>query len=86
MFDENTIFYDTMVGNSVGILTGYYNYSQIVVELLSGGEINGFSLCPTLTPTPTPTPTLTQTPTSTFAWYTYSLGTGATSNDACTAF
>jgi len=63
LFDENTIFYDTMVGNSVGILTGYYNYSQIVVELLSGGEVNGFSLCPTITPTPTPT--ITETPTNT---------------------
>ena len=41
---------------------------------------------PTETETPTPTPTNTQTPTSTFAWYTYSLGTGATANDACTAF
>jgi hypothetical protein len=67
LFDENTIFYDTMVGNSVGILTGYYNNSQIVVELLSGGEVNGFSLCPTITPTPTntTTPTNTITPTLT---------------------
>ena len=64
-FDENTIFYDTMVGNSVGILTGYYNYSQIVVQLLSGGEVNGFSLCPTPTPTVTQTPTNTPTVTST---------------------
>ena len=64
-FDENTIFYDTMVGNSVGTLTGYYNNSSIVVELLSGGEINGFSLCPTLTPTPTNTSTPTNTPTVT---------------------
>ena len=29
---------------------------------------------------------VTQTPTSTFAWYTYSLGTGATANNACIAF
>jgi hypothetical protein len=44
---------------------------------------------PTPTGTPeseTPTPTGTQTPTPTFAWYTYSLGTGATANDACIAF
>ena len=65
LFDENTIFYDTMVGNSVNILTGYYNYSQIVVGLLSGGEVNGFSLCPTPTPTVTQTPTNTPTVTST---------------------
>ena len=64
-FDENTIFYDTMVGNSVGILTGYYNNSSVVVQLSSGGEINGFSLCPTLTPTPTNTSTPTNTPTVT---------------------
>ena len=64
-FDENTIFYDTMVGNSVGNLTGYYNNSSIVVQLSSGGEINGFSLCPTLTPTPTNTSTPTNTPTVT---------------------
>ena len=45
---------------------------------------------PTVTPTPnqtsTPTPTVTQTPTQTFAWYTYSLGTGTTAINACTAF
>ena len=136
LFDENTIFYDTITGPSVGNLTGYYNNSQIVVELLSGGEVNGFSLCQTLTPTPTvtttptetptntptptetptntPTPTETPTntptptgtpaetptptptgtpaetptptPTPTFAYYTYSLGTGATANDACIAY
>jgi hypothetical protein len=41
---------------------------------------------PTPTVTQTNTPTVTQTPTQTFAWYIYSLGSGATSNDACTAF
>jgi hypothetical protein len=64
LFDENTIFYDTIIGPSVGILTGYYNNSQTVVELLSGGEVNGFSLCQTLTPTPTVTQTPTNTPTN----------------------
>jgi hypothetical protein len=29
---------------------------------------------------------MTQTPTQTFAWYTYSLGTGTTANEACAAF
>jgi hypothetical protein len=41
---------------------------------------------PNVTPTNTATPTVTQTPTQTFAWYTYSLGTGSTANNACTAF
>ena len=41
---------------------------------------------PTTTATNTPTPTTTLTPTATFGYYTYSLGTGATSNDACTDF
>ncbi len=125
-FDENSIFYDTIVGPSVGTLTGYFNNSQTIVQLINGVEGGGFSLCQTLTPTPTPTTTQTQTPTNTstpsqtptntstptntpsqtptntptntgtptqtpsptptFAYYTYSLGTGATSNDACTAF
>lgn len=40
----------------------------------------------TETPTPTNTETPTPTPTQTFAQYTYSLGSGATSNDACAAF
>jgi septal ring-binding cell division protein DamX len=39
----------------------------------------------TETPTSTPTQTMTPTPTQTFAWYTYSLGTGSTSVDACSA-
>ena len=44
------------------------------------------TVTPTNTPTPTVTETLTPTPTQTFAWYTYSLGSGATANDACLAF
>jgi len=92
IFDENNTFYDTIVGPSVGDLTGYFNNSQIIVELAGGTQTGGFSVCPTLTPTPTTTSTPTQTPTNTpsptptFAYYTYSLGTGATENDACTNF
>ena len=43
---------------------------------------------PTITETPTNTPTTTptNTPTPTFAYYTYSLGTGATPNEACIAY
>jgi hypothetical protein len=41
---------------------------------------------PTVTTTETPTQTPTTTPTATFGYYTYSLGTGGTANDACTDF
>jgi len=101
LFDENTIFYNTIVGPSTINLTGYFNNSQIVVQLNNGTQTGGFILCQTLTPTPTQTttptntptntqtptrtPTQTPTPTPTFAYYTYSLGTGATANAACTA-
>ena len=102
IFDENNVFYNTIVGPSTENLNGFFNNSQIVVELNNGTQTGGFSACQTLTPTPTqtqtqtqtPTPTQTQTqtptntpsPTPTFAYYTYSLGTGATENDACTNF
>jgi hypothetical protein len=92
IFDENTIFYDILVGPTTIDMTGYYNYSQTVVELDINGNTGIFNLCTTLTPTPTNTGTPTQTPTNTpsptptFAYYTYSLGTGATSNDSCTNF
>lgn len=136
LFDENTIFFDTMVGPSIGVLTGYFNNSQKIVQLNNGSETGGFGLCQTLTPTPTQTQTQTQTPTNTetptqtptntptpsvtatntqtptntptqtqtqtptntetptqtptptptLSYYTYSLGTGLTANDACTNF
>ena len=41
---------------------------------------------PTVTPTNTPSVTPTNTPTPTIGYYTYSLGTGVTSNDACVDF
>ena len=44
------------------------------------------TITPTVTTTTTQTPTVTSTPTATFGYYTYSLGTGATANDACTDF
>jgi hypothetical protein len=96
LFDQNSQFYDDATGIVVSDMSGFYSDSTSVVELDSnGGQLGAFNLCsslvtptptPTETKTPTPTPTVTQTPTQTFAWYTYSLGTGATSNDACTAF
>jgi len=96
IFTVNTQFYNEPSGSVTIDLTGYYVNSDSVVQLNSNGiVVDTFTLCtnvPTSTPTatvtqtPTNTPTLTQTPTSTFAWYTYSLGTGSTANDACTAF
>jgi len=93
LFDENTSFYNTLVGPTTINMSGYYNNSQIITQLdASGNAIGAFNLCTTLTPTPTTTstptttPTITSTPTSTFAYYTYSLGSGVTSNNACISF
>jgi len=86
LFDNNTQFYNDPSGVVVSDMSGFYSNLTSVTQLASNGsQIGGFSLCSSL-PTPTPTPTNTQTPTSTFAWYTYSLGTGGTANDACLAF
>ena len=85
-FDLNTQFYNESTGTVTVDLTGYYVYSNQVIQLDSNGiTIGSFTLC-SVVPTTTPTPTNTQTPTSTFAWYTYSLGTGGTANAACLAF
>ncbi len=65
IFDENTIFYNTVVGPSTGDLNGYFNNNQTVVNLINGVESGGFSLCPSITPTQTITPTITPTPTAT---------------------
>ena len=67
IFDENTIFYNVLSGPTTVDMTGYYNNSQIVVELNSGGiPVGGlYSLCATLTPTPTQTKTPTNTPSNT---------------------
>jgi len=94
-FDECLQFYPESSGPST-MLAGFYSHAGVVTEIDSNGvQVGAFSLCsvvPTQTPTPTsdvtptPTPTQTQTPTQTFAWYEYTLGTGATANDACTNF
>lgn len=103
LFDANSVFYNTQSGPTNIDMTGYYNNSQIVIQLNnSGNTVGNFNLCVTLTPTPTntqtpthtptntptttQTPTITSSPTPTFAYYTYSLGSGATANDACTGF
>ena len=86
LFDQNTQFYNESTGVVTINMTGFYCDGTSVTELDSdGAQVGSFTACSSL-PTPTPTPTVTQTPTQTFAWYTYSLGTGATLNDACTAF
>ena len=96
IFDQNTQFYNNPSGITTVNLSGFYSDGSSVTQLGSGGtQIGFFSLCsilPTQTPTqtntstPTNTPTPTTTPTATFGYYTYSLGTGATANDACTDF
>ena len=93
-FDMNNEFYNDVYGPSTIDMSGYYAYLGQEVELDNNGfTLSPFTLCdiiPTQTPTPTPTntmtmtPTPTMTPTSTFGYYTYSLGTGVTSFDACT--
>ena len=86
IFDQNTQFYNEPTGSVTIDLTGFYSDGSSVTELASDGSQTGsFTLCSAL-PTITPTPTMTQTPTVTFGYYTYSLGTGSTSNDACTDF
>ena len=64
-FDNNTVFYNNIVGPDTTGLTGYYNSSQIIVQLTNGVEGGGFSACVTLTQTPTITQTPTNTPTNT---------------------
>lgn len=94
LFDNCTQFYPEDAGPST-MLAGFYVSSNIVTEIdATGAQVGFFSSClviPTPTPTqtvtmtPTQTETPTPTPTQTFAWYTYSLSTGATVNEACSA-
>ena len=96
LFDDCTQFYLASEGSSPMLAGFYANSTGVVTEIDSDGlQVGSFSSCsviptPTQTSTPTQTPTdtpsVTPTPTPTFAWYTYSLGTGATPNDACIAF
>ena len=65
-FDQNLFFYDSPSGPNTTDMSGYYQNNAQVVELdYFGNEINGYSICPTLTPTPTNTQTPTVTPTNT---------------------
>jgi hypothetical protein len=66
-----------------------YVYNGDTYELDSAGEVGAIAPCgatPTPTGTAAVTPTPTITPTQTIGYYAYSLGTGATSNDACVDF
>ena len=65
-FDQNLFFYDSPSGPTTTDMSGFYQNNAVVVELDTFGyEVNGYGLCPTLTPTPTQTGTPTQTPTNT---------------------
>ena len=92
-FDLSTQFSIISTFPSSVDMTGFIQNNGFVFELDSDGFVAGFgTLCSTLTPTPTNsstptvTPTNTPSPTPTFGYYTYSLGTGATANDACVDF
>ena len=90
VFENNTFFYGCRTGLCPGVdLAGWYVYAGEVYELDSAGEVGLIAPCgltPTPTNTATVTPTVTPTPTQTIGYYQYSLGTGATSNDACIDF
>ena len=90
VFENNTFFYGCSSGLCPGVnLAGWYVYAGEVYELDSAGTVGTIAPCgltPTPTNTATVTPTVTPTPTQTIGYYTYSLGTGATSNDACIDF
>jgi len=89
-------------GPTIDMTGFYKNGNYVIELDEFGNTVGFGSLCATLTPTPTntltptitptvtttttQTPTVTTTPTATFGYYTYSLGTGATANDACTDF
>lgn len=94
VFSDCNQFYPDSFGSS-SMVAGYYSNSGLVYEVDSSGNAGVNFNCsslptqtPTLTPTntSTPTPTVTSTPTATFGYYEYSLGSGATANDACTNF
>lgn len=63
LFDECTQFYNNVSGPVTIDMSGYYQVSAVVVEVLADGSAPGaFSLCFTQTPTPSVTTTSTVTP------------------------
>lgn len=94
VFDQSTQFYPDSFGPAV-MEAGFYSNSGLGVEIDSSGNPGTFELCsvlptqtPTMTQTPTSTPTMTPTttPTATRGYYEYTLGSGATSVDACSGY
>ena len=101
LFDDNTQFFNEMVGPVSVDMSGFYSIGGVVVELLSDGTQTGaFESClivvtptPTETPTNTPsetptnTPTVTPTITPTRSYWEYSLGYDALLvQNACTTY
>jgi hypothetical protein len=88
--DDYNFFWACPTGTCPEVdLAGWYINDGDVYELDSEGNVLGIAPCgvtPTPTVTPSVTPTNTPTPTQTIGYYQYSLGTGATSNDACVDF
>jgi len=65
LFDDNTQFFNEMVGPATIDMSGFYSISGVVVQLLSNGqETGGFNSC-SIVPTPTQTSTPSETPTNT---------------------
>ena len=89
-YEDYGFFYGCPTGLCPEVdLSGYYVNAGLVYELDAEGVVTLVNPCgvtPTPTTTATNTPTVTQTPTQTIGYYAYSLGTGATSNDACIDF
>ena len=92
-FDLSSQFWDVASGDSTIDMSGYIQNGGNVVELDTNGlTVGSVTICTTLTPTPTNTqtptvtPSQTPSPTPTFGYYTYSLGTGSTPNNACIDF
>ena len=91
-FQQTADDYGFFFGCSSGLcpevnLSGYYVDGGETYQLDSSGNVGAIAPCgitPTPTVTPSVTPTNTPTPTQTIGYYQYSLGTGATSFDACT--
>lgn len=83
---NSTLSWTDAVGPNTGDPIGYYAENGIVYYLnggcgigcASGATITVYGVCPSSTPTPTPTTTIT--------YFSFLLGTGTTSNDACTDY
>jgi hypothetical protein len=81
-FDLNPQYYSSVDGDT-WTQSGFFANSGEVLELDSTGNVVGDVILCSNVPTPTPTTTVTPTVTPSIGYYQYSLGTGATANDAC---